>query len=83
LYVYLPETKGRSLESMSLYFAEITGDRSILNLESQAKPLAGSSSANGGGGIGTYTNVRHESSSSSVQEEEEEEDDKAWWVELT
>jgi MFS family permease len=84
LYVYLPETKGRSLESMSLYFAEITGDRSILNLESQAKPLAGSSSGGGIGGTGTYTKVRHESSSSSsVQEEEEDNDDKAWWVELT
>ena len=33
LYVYLPETKGHSLESMSHYFAEITGDRSILDLE--------------------------------------------------
>lgn len=33
LYVYLPETKGRSLEAMSVYFAEITGDRSILDVE--------------------------------------------------
>jgi len=33
LYVYLPETKGHSLESMSRYFAEITDDRSILDLE--------------------------------------------------
>ncbi len=33
LYVYLPETKGRPLEDMSQYFAEITGDRSILEAE--------------------------------------------------
>ena len=33
LYWNLPETKGRSLEDMSLYFAEITGDRSILEAE--------------------------------------------------
>jgi len=32
-YIYLPETKGRSLEDMSTYFAEITGDRSILEIE--------------------------------------------------
>jgi len=31
--VYLPETKGKSLEDMSLYFAEITGDRSLLDAE--------------------------------------------------
>jgi Sugar (and other) transporter len=33
LYFYLPETKGRSLEDMSLYFAEETGDFSILDAE--------------------------------------------------
>jgi fatty acid desaturase len=33
LYVFLPETKGRSLEDMTLYFAEITNDRSILDAE--------------------------------------------------
>ena len=33
LYIYLPETKGRPLEDMSQYFAEITGDRSILEAE--------------------------------------------------
>jgi MFS family permease len=32
-YIYLPETKGRSLEEMAQYFAEITGDRSILEAE--------------------------------------------------
>jgi len=32
-YVYLPETKGRSLEDMSFHFAELTGDRSILEAE--------------------------------------------------
>mmetsp|Transcript_5229 Transcript_5229/g.12507 ORF Transcript_5229/g.12507 Transcript_5229/m.12507 type:complete len:511 (-) Transcript_5229:133-1665(-) len=33
LVIFLPETKGRSLEDMSLYFAEITNDRSILDAE--------------------------------------------------
>ena len=33
LFVYLPETAGRSLEEMAAYFAEITGDRSILDIE--------------------------------------------------
>ena len=33
VYFYLPETKGRSLEDMSLYFAEETGDFSILDAE--------------------------------------------------
>ena len=33
LYFIVPETKGRSLEDMSLYFAEITNDRSILDIK--------------------------------------------------
>jgi hypothetical protein len=33
MYVYLPETKGRALEDMSQYFAEITGDRSMMEAE--------------------------------------------------
>jgi hypothetical protein len=33
IYALLPETKGRSLEDMSLYFAEITGDDSLLEAE--------------------------------------------------
>mmetsp|Transcript_9915 Transcript_9915/g.20844 ORF Transcript_9915/g.20844 Transcript_9915/m.20844 type:complete len:627 (-) Transcript_9915:159-2039(-) len=33
MYIYLPETKGRPLEEMSQYFAEITGDRSITEAE--------------------------------------------------
>jgi fatty acid desaturase len=32
-YFLLPETKGRSLEDMSVYFAELTGDTSILDAE--------------------------------------------------
>jgi len=36
-YFILPETKGRSLEDMSLYFAEITGDRSVLEAEARIK----------------------------------------------
>lgn len=37
LYFYLPETKGRSLEDMSLYFSEITGDNSILEAEKKLR----------------------------------------------
>ena len=37
LYVYLPETKGRSLEDMAMFFAEITGDDSILQAEQQVR----------------------------------------------
>ena len=33
----LPETKGRSLEDMSLYFAEITNDTSILDAEASLR----------------------------------------------
>jgi len=33
MYVYLPETKSKSLEEISLYFAEITGDKFMLNIE--------------------------------------------------
>lgn len=32
-YFYLPETKGKSLEEMSVFFAQITGDNSILEVE--------------------------------------------------
>jgi MFS family permease len=35
LHIYLPETKGRSLEEMSIYFAEITGDTTILEAEAE------------------------------------------------
>lgn len=35
IYFFLPETKGRSLEDMSLYFAEITNDSAILEAESK------------------------------------------------
>ena len=36
-FFLLPETKGRSLEDMSLYFAEITGDRSILDAKEKRR----------------------------------------------
>ena len=35
MYYYLPETNGHSLESMALYFAEITGDTYILDAEAR------------------------------------------------
>ena len=37
LYMFLPETKGKTLEDMVRYFAEVTGDRSILDLEHDLK----------------------------------------------
>ena len=36
-YFFLPETKGRNLEDMSMYFAEITGDSSVLDAERRLK----------------------------------------------
>jgi len=39
VYVYIPETKGRSLEDMSLYFAEITRDEIIVEAERNAAAL--------------------------------------------
>jgi len=33
IYIYLPETKGRHLEEMAQYFAEITGDTSVIEAE--------------------------------------------------
>lgn len=35
LYIYLPETKGRSLEDMSVYFAEVTSDDTVLQVEAE------------------------------------------------
>jgi len=35
VFFFLPETKGRSLEDMTLYFAEITGDSDIIEAEKQ------------------------------------------------
>lgn len=35
IFFFLPETRGRSLEDMSIYFAEITGDKSILDAEAK------------------------------------------------
>jgi MFS family permease len=35
LFFLLPETKGRPLEEMSVYFAEITGDQSLLMAETK------------------------------------------------
>eukprot|EP00543_Licmophora_paradoxa_P005051 CAMPEP_0202444988 /NCGR_PEP_ID=MMETSP1360-20130828/3883_1 /ASSEMBLY_ACC=CAM_ASM_000848 /TAXON_ID=515479 /ORGANISM="Licmophora paradoxa, Strain CCMP2313" /LENGTH=370 /DNA_ID=CAMNT_0049061103 /DNA_START=703 /DNA_END=1815 /DNA_ORIENTATION=- len=37
IYLNMPETKGRTLEEISIYFAEITGDRTILEIEEQLK----------------------------------------------
>jgi hypothetical protein len=48
-YFILPETKGRSLEDMSLYFAEITGDQSVLEAEQQVQRAYQQQKAGGGG----------------------------------
>lgn len=37
LYIFLPETKGKTLEDMVRYFAEVTGDCSILDLEEELR----------------------------------------------
>lgn len=37
--VFLPETKGRSLEEMSVYFAELTGDESVLEAERKLREI--------------------------------------------
>ena len=37
LHVYLPETKGRSLEDISVDIAKITGDRFVLDLEEKLR----------------------------------------------
>lgn len=53
LFFFLPETKGRSLEDMSLYFAEITGDFTLLDAERKIRveqELQQISSGTGGGG---------------------------------
>lgn len=39
LYMYLPETKNRSLEAMTLYFAKETGDFAILEAEQKLRAV--------------------------------------------
>jgi len=41
LYCFLPETRGRSLEDMSVYFAEVTGDQFILEAEQKLRAKEG------------------------------------------
>ena len=44
IHFFVPETKGRSLEDMAEYFANLTGDRSVLDhLENDMNMCAGSS----------------------------------------
>lgn len=42
VYFIVPETKGHSLEDMSVYFAELTGDKSILEAEAKIHGIADS-----------------------------------------
>jgi len=51
-YYYLPETKGKSLEEMSLYFAKITGDEKFLQAE---RKIHESSNQRAGVEIGVIT----------------------------
>ncbi|KAL7551226.1 hypothetical protein ACHAWF_014417 [Thalassiosira exigua] len=45
IHVFLPETTGRSLEDMAIYFASLTGDRSVLDhLEGESLSVDSSSS---------------------------------------
>jgi sugar porter (SP) family MFS transporter len=37
IYFFLPETKGRSLEEMSIYFADVTGDASVLEADAKIR----------------------------------------------
>ena len=53
IHFALPETKGHSLEDMSVYFAEITGDKSILEAEAKLSKDRGSIEM----GTGTGTNL--------------------------
>jgi len=65
VHFLLPETKGRSLEEMSLYFAEVTGDFSVLDaerklrMEQELQTVGGSPAAAASpaeeGGSGTMT----------------------------
>ena len=41
---FLPETKGKSLEDMTLYFAEQTGDRTLLEAKAELEKLRRNSS---------------------------------------
>lgn len=54
LYFLLPETKGHSLEDMSLYFAEVTGDFSILDAEKKIR-MEEEMKTIGGTGVGGAT----------------------------
>jgi len=53
LFIYLPETKGRSLEDMSLYFAEVTGDNAILEAEKRLHAGTGGPMSPSSGTTGT------------------------------
>lgn len=67
LALYLPETKGKSLEDMAVYFARITGDRSILDVEEKLHHCGTCSlelvqpQDDGGGGGGGGKNCTNES----------------------
>jgi MFS family permease len=37
LYLYLPETKDKTLEEMAVYFAQLTGDTSVLEAEARVQ----------------------------------------------
>ena len=51
MYIYLPETKGRSIEDMSRFFAEQTNDMSVLEAEAKVRRRHEFGSAGEGGGL--------------------------------
>lgn len=68
-YWFLPETRGRPLEDMSLYFAEITGDNSIL--EAEAKLRAEENvSVEMSGSVGDQGGLRSRTSAGKAEEGE-------------
>jgi len=68
-YWFLPETRGRPLEDMSLYFAEITGDNSILEAEAKLR-AEDEVSVEMSGSVGDQGGLRSRTSASRTEEDE-------------
>ena len=66
-YAFLPETKGRPIEDMSLYFAEITGDDTILEVEAKLRAEE-DVSVEMSGSVGDQSGLRSRTSASSTED---------------
>ena len=66
LYTFLPETKGRSLEDMSVYFAELTGDTSVLQAEARLRGNEGGQEMSTHFQVGSNTEDTNGSSTNEV-----------------